>query len=113
LDDPGSAVHRYALHRVREKRAHLLTMPIADIRRGTIVACQKFIKLFALSTTAPPNRQSAQPAAQKFHDASSRRSPRVQRDIENSRRCGGKIAIGHDTRSNRASLRAMSLLRGV
>jgi len=85
-------------------------MAIADVRGGTMIACQTLIKLFALSTTAPPSRQSAQAAAQEFHDARSRRSRRAQPDTDNLRRCAGKIVIGHDTRSNGASLLAMSLL---
>jgi hypothetical protein len=76
-------------------------MAISDIRRGTVVASQKRIKLFALSTAAAPGGKSAQPGAKKFDDARGRRLRRVQPDAENLRRYAGKIAIGHDTRSNR------------
>lgn len=37
----------------------LRVMAVADIRRDTMIAGQKIIKLFSLATTASPSRKSA------------------------------------------------------
>jgi hypothetical protein len=89
--------------------ASLPAVATSDIRRGTMIAGQKLIKLFALPTAVPPGGKSAQPAAKKFYDARGRRSGCVQPGAENLRCYVGKIAIGHDTRSKN-NMSAISLL---
>jgi len=91
--------------------ASLPVMPISDIRSGTVVAGQKFKKLFALPTAVPPGGKSAQLAAKKFDDARGRRARRVRPDAENLRRYARKIAIGHDALRKRHERNVVALSR--
>jgi hypothetical protein len=95
-------VHRFALHHVREKLVREYspqTVRIPDIRRSAMVAGEVRIERFALPAAPGPSGKSGKSGAQKFRDARRRRSRRRENGAQNVRRCVGKIAIGHDTRS--------------